>query len=45
MREVIPHVLWIGNALDARNVKGVLAAGIGVIIDLAMEEPPILFPP
>jgi predicted enzyme related to lactoylglutathione lyase len=44
MREVIPNILWIGNARDARNVKGVLAAGIGVVIDLAMEEPPIQFP-
>ena len=44
MREIIPNVLWIGNALDARDVKGVLAAGIGVVIDLAMEEPPIQFP-
>lgn len=44
MREVIPNVLWIGNAQDARNVKGVLARGIGVVIDLAIEEPPIQFP-
>jgi predicted enzyme related to lactoylglutathione lyase len=44
MREIIPNVLWIGNAFDARDVKGVLAAGIGVVIDLAIEEPPIQFP-
>jgi len=44
MREVIPSVLWIGNAHDARDVKGVLAHGIGVVIDLAIEEPPIQFP-
>ena len=44
MREVIPNVLWIGNAHDARDVKGVLARGIGVVIDLAIEEPPIQFP-
>ena len=44
MREVIPSVLWIGNAHDARDVRGVLAFGIGVVIDLAIEEPPIHFP-
>jgi hypothetical protein len=44
MREVIPGVLWIGNAQDARDVKGVLACGIGVVIDLAIEETPIQFP-
>ena len=44
MREVIPNILWIGNARDAREVKGVLAVGIEVVIDLAIEEPPISFP-
>ncbi|MDA1231489.1 MAG: hypothetical protein O2856_12000 [Planctomycetota bacterium] len=44
MREVIPGILWIGNAHDARDVRGVLAFGIGVVIDLAIEEPPIHFP-
>lgn len=44
MREVIPNALWIGNARDARDVTGVLAAGIDVVIDLALEEPPIPFP-
>ena len=44
MREVIPSKLWIGNALDARDIRGVLGCGIAVIIDLAIEEPPIQFP-
>ncbi len=44
MREVIPKVLWIGNAHDARDVKGVLGFGITAVVDLAMEEAPILFP-
>ncbi len=44
MREVIPGVFWIGNAHDARDVKRVLARGIAVVIDLAIEEPPIQFP-
>lgn len=44
MREVIPEKLWIGNALDARDVTGVLGLGIAAIVDLAIEEPPIQFP-
>lgn len=44
MREVIPRIFWIGNAHDARDVKGVLDRGIGVVIDLAIEEPSIHFP-
>jgi protein-tyrosine phosphatase len=41
---VIPKLLWIGNARDARNVSEVLNAGIKAVIDLAIEEPPIQFP-
>lgn len=44
MREVIPSKLWIGNALDAREVSSVLGMGITAVIDLAIEEPPIQFP-
>ena len=44
MREVIPDRLWIGNALDSRDVTGVLGLGITTVIDLAFEEPPIQFP-
>lgn len=44
MREVIANVLWIGNAQDARDVKGLLGLGIAAVVDLAMEEPPLLFP-
>ncbi|MEJ7593692.1 MAG: dual specificity protein phosphatase [Planctomycetaceae bacterium] len=44
MREIIPNVLWIGNAFDARNVKAVMDAGFQVVVDLAIEEPPIQLP-
>lgn len=40
MREVVNSVLWIGNALDARDLKAVLAHRIEAVIDLAIEEPP-----
>jgi predicted protein tyrosine phosphatase len=44
MREVIPKVLWIGNAKEARDVRAILGLGIAAVVDLAMEEAPIVFP-
>ena len=44
MREAITHCLWLGNAMEARNVAVVLRQGIVAIVDLAMEEPAIQFP-
>lgn len=41
MREIIPGLLWIGNAFDARDLKGVFDQQIQVIIDLAREEAPV----
>jgi len=40
MREVTPK-LWIGNALEARDLRGLLGIGIEALVDLAMEEPPL----
>lgn len=39
MREVRPQ-LWIGNALEARDLTRVLELGIEALVDLAIEEPP-----
>ncbi len=44
MREFIHELLWIGNALDIRDVTGDLSLGITAIVDLAMEEVPTVFP-
>ena len=44
MREIIPQLLWIGNALEARDITRVLQNGTEVVIDLAIEEKPIQFP-
>ena len=44
MRELLPELLWIGNAIEARNIPGVLRHGVHAVIDLAMEERPIQFP-
>jgi len=41
MRQVGDYPLWVGNARDARDVKGVLAAGVRAVVDLAVEEPPV----
>jgi hypothetical protein len=40
----VGEILWIGNAQDAPGVKGVLAFGIGGVVDLAIEEPSVHFP-
>lgn len=42
MREIIPGLLWVGNAFDARDLKSVFDQGIQAIIDLAREESPVL---
>jgi hypothetical protein len=44
MREAITNCLWIGNAMDARDIPAVLDLRIVAIVDLAMEEPPIHCP-
>lgn len=44
MREIIPRLVWIGNARDATDVKSVLENEIAAVVHLAMEEPPTVFP-
>jgi len=44
MRELLPGVLWVGNAAEARNVVGVLERGIAAVLDLAAGEMPIQVP-
>ncbi|MEX0713566.1 MAG: dual specificity protein phosphatase [Pirellulales bacterium] len=44
MREVVPNLVWIGNAGDLRDVKSVLARGIEAVVDLAAEEPAVQYP-
>jgi protein-tyrosine phosphatase len=40
MRQVTPHHLWLGNALDARNLRHLYEHQVAAVIDLAIEEPP-----
>jgi len=44
MREVLPGLLWVSNAIDARDISGVLGTGIEAVVDVAIEEKPIAFP-
>ncbi|HUE73085.1 MAG TPA: dual specificity protein phosphatase [Pirellulaceae bacterium] len=41
MHEIEPGRLWIGNALEARDLKRVLDLGVEAIVDLAMQELPL----
>lgn len=44
MREVIAGKLWIGSAGDARDIRGTLDHGIKAVVDVAFEEPPVVYP-
>ncbi|MEQ8789854.1 MAG: dual specificity protein phosphatase [Pirellulaceae bacterium] len=44
MREIHPHLLWIGNALDARDSRALFDAEIEAVVDVAFEEPPATLP-
>ncbi len=37
MREIVPSILWLGNAQDA-TMENVMANEISAVVDLAMEE-------
>jgi protein-tyrosine phosphatase len=39
MRRIANFSLWIGNALDARNLRVLHAAGIEALVDLGLKEP------
>lgn len=41
MRPIDGFPLWIGTARDARDIKGVLDAGIEAIVDLAIMSEPV----
>ena len=40
MRQILPYSLWLGHVGDVRDLRGVLAAGIAALVDLALNEPP-----
>ncbi|WP_010581725.1 dual specificity protein phosphatase family protein [Schlesneria paludicola] len=44
MREIIPNLLWLGNARDMRDVSKVLELEIIAVVDLALEEAMVKYP-
>ena len=40
MHDVIPSRLWIGNAVEARDLRRLLDLGVVALVDLAIEELP-----
>ena len=42
MREIEPGRLWIANAVEARDLRRVLELGVEAIVDLAMQELPLV---
>jgi protein-tyrosine phosphatase len=41
MRRVAGYTLWLGNVGDVWDLAGVLAADIGAVVDLALNEKPV----
>lgn len=39
MRAIVPGRLWIGNAGDGRDAGRLLEAGVGAVLNVAVEEP------
>lgn len=39
MRRVPGYSLWIGSVADVRDLRGMLTAGVQVVVDLALNEP------
>ena len=44
MRKLPDYPLWLGHVGDARDLRGILDAGIRAVVDLAMNEPPLTVP-
>jgi hypothetical protein len=40
VRQIPGYPLWLGHAGDARDLRGILSAGILAVVDLALNEPP-----
>jgi hypothetical protein len=44
MREVVPRLLWIGNARDVRDIREVLSHEIGAVVQVAADDAAVTFP-
>ena len=45
MRQVIANKLYLGNAQDARDLRGLAAAEVTAVVDLAANERPAMLSP
>ena len=43
MRVIPGFSLWLGHIGDARDIPSIIKVGIGAVIDLALNEPPVTF--
>jgi hypothetical protein len=41
VRRLPGYPLWLGHIGDARDLSGLLSAGISAVVDLALNEPPV----
>jgi hypothetical protein len=44
VRQILPHLLWLGNAADAGDYRRLFAAGVEALVQLAAEEPAVAPP-
>ena len=44
MNQILPHPLWVGHAGDGRDVNALVDAGIELVVQLAIDEPPPMLP-
>lgn len=40
MKQIIPHLLWLGHLGEAAHARPLFDAGIRAVVELAAEEPP-----
>src|SRR5262245_42630430 len=44
LTKVESYELWLGSVVDARDVRAVLNHGVTAVVDLAINELPIVYP-
>jgi protein-tyrosine phosphatase len=40
MKQILPHLLWLGHAGDGRDFRALFDADIKAVIEVSAEEPP-----
>jgi hypothetical protein len=44
MRQIFGNTLWLGHAGDVWDVRGLMAVNIKAVVDLALNEQPVILP-